>query len=969
MRPSDVFRCPFWRSAVLLLAMVLGSAVSAAAQATGGVVVGTVTDAQGGVLPGVTLTARNAETGALRTAVSDGNGRYRLVALPPGHYNLTANLQGFATQEVTDLPMRIDLEIRHDFQMTIESVQETVTVTGEAPVVETTRSEVTATVTQEQIDMLPIESRQAVSLALLMPGTGTDSTRPRRTNTNIGTGSMSMFSSNYTVDGVTNMSTKAGEPRQDYPQSAIGEFKVYLQNAPAEYGGRTGGVIAVVTKSGTNRFSGEAFEFFRDKSLNAMNKFEKARHDEQGDPKPDFRRHQFGGALGGPIIQDRLHFMLAAERTDQEETKIVNTGEPQFYSGLEGPYPYKNESTLFFVRGDYQISPQQNLFLRYASQGSTTLCEGCGGSTAANAGLDLYIPRDSLVVGHTWVIGTRTLNEFRFARQIQWHYQNGSGRQPLWKGGFTFPDARFDGLTPIYDFPSVTWGSDSVFNHNQEIWEWRDDLTMTFDGMGSHNMKLGFGYDSWPLHEDRQGNTLGTWQFANDQYFDGSAAAIANLEAPIQFSASYPPLVRHAANKYYQVYVQDEWRPRSNLTLNLGLRYELQTDIWNEKRNQSMYPKPIPIIDFGVRGDKNNWGPRFGFAWDVKDDGRSLVRGGYGLIYHVMMSGMYAAELDQLRQSSIVIRNPSYPDPYGGRDPLDFASTALPNIDTVSNDMYNAKANNLNVGYTQELTANMALHTDVVYSRVDGFPTRVLINTPDPDTGAVPYPQYRRIRQYQPVGVANYRALFLRLDKRYSHNYQYMISYTLSKNTYNWHGGTSNGYVTDLFHPEWDEGPANADRRHVLVASGAWLLPYDVTLGAVWSFRSSMPFTALAGKDLNKDRNTNDYVPGTTLNQGNRDLDLSLVNAWRAQNGRGAISADQLDSNRYMRMDLRVSKAISLGENRKLELIAQVFNVLGTDNLGGVGTGWVTSSLSNSFGRLLQAQPRQQAELAARITF
>ena len=186
-----------------------------------------------------------------------------------------------------------------------------------------------------------------------------------------------------------------------------------------------------------------------------------------------------------------------------------------------------------------------------------------------------------------------------------------------------------------------------------------------------------------------------------------------------------------------------------------------------------------------------------------------------------------------------------------------------------------------------------------------------------------------------------------------------------------WTGTSGNGYgaITDIFNPGLDHGPADVDRRHAFVASGALLLPARMTLGAVWSYRSSAPFSALAGRDLNRDGSNTDYVPGTTRNQGNRDLDLSLVNAWRSANGFGPVAADQIDSNRFSRLDLRLSKALSIGGERRLELIGQVFNVLGTDNLGGVGTGWVTNALSDSFGRILTALPRQQGELALKLVF
>ena len=224
----------------------------------------------------------------------------------------------------------------------------------------------------------------------------------------------------------------------------------------------------------------------------------------------------------------------------------------------------------------------------------------------------------------------------------------------------------------------------------------------------------------------------------------------------------------------------------------------------------------------------------------------------------------------------------------------------------------------------------------------------------------MPLPAWGHIGQVQPVGNFIYKAFLARVDKRYSNRNQFTFSYTLAK---------QDGYSssTNAADPSVDFGPAANDRRHTFVASGSVLLPFDVTLGTVWTVKSTLPFSALAGKDLNNDGSNSDFVPGTSVNQGNRNLDLSLVNAWRATNGLGPIAASQIDSTFYNRLDIRASKTLTLNDRRRIELIAQVFNVLGTNNLGGIGTSYVTNALSDSFGRILSAQPKQQAELAVRF--
>src|SRR5262245_11635594 len=340
--------------AVLALLLTLGLSAPAAAQGERGVIGGTVTDAQGGVLPGVTVTARNVDTGFTQTQVTESDGQYRFGALPLGRYELKAELVGFTTANVTNLTITINRVLQQDITMGLSTLQESVTVTGQAPVVEVTKSEVSSVITQQQIEMLPVANRAAVTLALLLPGTSQDGTRPRRSNAQIGAGTL-QFTSNNLADGTMNMSTKAGEPRQDFPQAAIQEFKVFTSQAPAEYGGRAGGVINVITKSGTNTFSGEAYDFLRNKTMNRVDVFT-ANAIAQGLGTNRYNRNQFGAALGGPIVLNRVHFFIAEEVTKEDTSYVVNTGAPQFYGKYEGVFDGGLPNREFFVRADGQIT-------------------------------------------------------------------------------------------------------------------------------------------------------------------------------------------------------------------------------------------------------------------------------------------------------------------------------------------------------------------------------------------------------------------------------------------------------------------------------------------------------------------------------------------------------------------------------------------------------------------------------------
>jgi hypothetical protein len=399
--------------------------------------------------------------------------------------------------------------------------------------------------------------------------------------------------------------------------------------------------------------------------------------------------------------------------------------------------------------------------------------------------------------------------------------------------------------------------------------------------------------------------------------------------------------------------------------VDLGLRYDNQFHSFNYHISLAGREPLGQLVNPRSRGDNNNVAPRLGVAWDVNGNGRSVVRAAYGWYYQYVMQNQLRNELTTLLQSSVNIRNPTYPDPYGGLSPQTFVVvSAAPNVTILDDEIENAEAKGVTVGFSHELRPNMAVHIDGVFTDVDKMTQSANINTPL--NGVRPIAGWGNIVQLRSAGFHDYRAMLVRLDKRLADRHHYMLSYTLAKETNQGPTGT----ITDFYVPELDRGPGSGDRRHSFVASGSVILPYDINVGGIWTLRSTMPFSARAGRDLNNDGAAgSDYVPGTTRNQGNRGNDafLAAVNAWRTQNGRAPIAASQLETNEYNRFDVRGSKAITFGD-RRVEFIAQVFNLFGRDNLGIAGT-WQENALSDSFGRILQVQPRQQAELAVRFTF
>lgn len=932
---------------LIVTALIVALDTPGRAQGGSGQIDGTVFDEQGAVLPGTTVTLQNQATGVQRVAVTGADGRYRFPVLGPGRYTLAVELAGFATEEVQDIELTIGLALRRDFTLRLASVSEAITVTGEAPVVDTTKAEVSGVVTQEQIETLPINSRQYLSLALLMPGTSVDATRSFFPTVNVG-GSMSFNSTGNVVDGMINNMAEDGEPRQNLPQDAVQEFKVSNMQYPAEFGLATGGIVQVVTKSGTNAFHGSAFEYFRDKALNAKGVFE--------EEKPEYRRHQFGVSAGGPIQRDRMHFFGAVERTQVDEFYTVNTGLPEFYSAVEGTFKRPFTRNLYVGRVDYQLSNTQSMFARWAQEQERSECNGCGGTTASTAGYDIEVPRTSLVVAHTWIRGVRQLNDFRVQVATAAYYIAPAGTKIFTETG-DFPPERMNRLSRGLNFPSLSYGSSFDELGPEGRFQIKDTYAIL---AGDHDVKFGFDYSYMPYEEENTGNVLGSYSFDRDQYFDpNNQASIDNLTGATTFSASLPPINTKHPTQYTVGFVQDAWKIRSNMTLSLGLRYERLYGAANEDLDPSIFPVEIPYIDVSKRGDTNNWGPRVGIAWDVFDNGETVARAGYGLYYgHVRILGNLN-EFRNYQRYSVNITNPSYPDPYGGRDPEDFIVSAPANITVVANDYVQPYSNQYSAGVSHHLYRDLALHVDGVYTRTNHDRKILDINPRDPVTRLRPDPTFGRVDRNQSTGELAYKALYLKLEKRYSRRTQALVSYSYTRSDDN----SLLGRYLDPFDLSLDWGPSSGERRHALVASGSVLLPGDVTLGLIWSYRTQLPWSATAGRDLNGDGFGSDLVPGTTRNAGARTLDLSTVNAYREQNGLAPVSESQLDSSRINMVDMRISKDFVIRGDVKVQALAQVFNLFNTTNL----VGRVGNALSNNFGRIFSARPGTQGEIGIRL--
>jgi hypothetical protein len=397
--------------------------------------------------------------------------------------------------------------------------------------------------------------------------------------------------------------------------------------------------------------------------------------------------------------------------------------------------------------------------------------------------------------------------------------------------------------------------------------------------------------------------------------------------------------------------------------LNLGLRWDKESGSYNEAVNPASFPRPIPYLgNPGDRGQSRNFGPRFGFAWDVLGDGKNVVRGGFGIYYNNIQTLLNFPENRNISQCNVLIVNPSYPDPYGGKGPTSFCSSAAPTITVLDKKFSMPYSQQFTLGYSREIVRDFSVHVDGVYMHTLKDWRNVDVNYPNA-AGVRPLPDFARILDHESISQYKYRGLYVRAEKRFAKRYQFLISYTLASNR----DDNPQAQVTSQSNYNLDWGPAGIDRRHSLVASGSSKLPWKFNVGVIWQARSSLPFNAVSTVQVD---GITQYVPGLSRNMGNRNNGavLAAVNAYRASlpTPLAPLPASQIDSSRFYSFDILVSRPIYVRDTFRVEAKGQAFNLFGTTNLI---RGTTTSASSPNFGKILSASNLQQAELALRFVF
>jgi hypothetical protein len=901
---------------LILMPLTGGPCAWAQATATTGEIEGIVADESGAALPAVTIIARNVRTGFVRTVESGRTGTYRLSLLPLGRYELSAWAAGFATLKQGGLDLSGGQTLSLRLTLKIAAVAESVDVTAEAPAVNSTRSLLANTIDERSIESLPSNGRRFQDLVLLTPGTV--AVGPGAVVSSLGLISISGqrgLNTTYAVDGADYGEPQLGGMRGGdrsaviYTLSQEALQEIYVTNAgySAEFGRSGGGVVNAITRSGTNELQGSAFWFFRDEALTADDPF--------GRPATDFKQHQFGATLGGPIKKDKIHFFLAYDQQLRRNPFVVKfdsdpKGIPGF-DGQEGTYTQTNDIVTALARFDVWLSQRHQLSVRYnfshdrAENGSSSSPTD---ATVAASSLELDTT-NTVVAELNSVLSSTRLSALRF----QWSRE-----------------ARASEPNTMDPMVSVTGlgSTGRFFFWPARAYDDRFQLTDTFTLVrGRHSLRFGTDLDLM-----REGTSY-FLPFGGGAYFFASVPDYLRTVSTGEPTAFFIQGFGHPTGRFWQkelaAFVQDTWKPRSNLTLNYGLRYEAHL------QPQPDAPNPdLPGSNF-IPSDKTQFGPRLGAAWDPWRDGRGVLRLNLGLFYsRTPGAALYTAFVENGFSRVILFFPPGspgaphFPEILAERSPAAFSPP--PSVYVVDPGFRNPRTLQASAGIEREILPSLTLSADFVHARMwrlerlrdtNIFPA----SRRAPDGRLVypserPNPAFQEIEQLESSAKGAYDALTLGVKKRWrggehGRGLQFQAFYTYARNTDD--DSSERNASLSILYQDWQNLAAeyawsDNDVRHNLVLSGICGLPWGVEVGVIFAARSGAPYSHTSANDLNND--------------GNFGNDRQFIDG--VDTGRNTYRQPG-----YSRLDLRLDKSVGLGGRRSLHLAFDVFNVYNAKNL------------------------------------
>ena len=969
------FGLAVWRSVTLMVLLSTGLAWAQASSTING----RVLDQGDAVLPGVTVTVTNQATGVVRTTVTNEEGVYFVPALDPGTYNVTTDLAGFAAAGRNDVTLGVAATLTIDFKMQVAGLQETLTVTGEAPLIEVTQSKVASTIETTELQNLPMIARNVSGMLALLPG-AVQIEPTHRSKTNVG--SVSYGGSAGTnvipsVDGADNRDNQFGGPLLGYSTEALEQFQLATSQFNAADGRTAGAALTMVTKAGTNDFHGSLFGFGRSDSLAAKDFFTK----DAGREKTPYDRAQFGGSAGGPILRNRAFFFGAIERIREnsdvsvpanlvrEKALLVDAQArgliPQGYVNPANPTSVGQPSRVLLstAKVNMQLSNEQSVMVRYAGhedfKGAATFVAANDNREPETTDITMW----SVVGQHNWVLSNSMLNQLVFQANSLQRLSDTTSEITGQSYMVNFPTVP---LFPLrLAFPSVNTGAGGQSGSitDTQLYQIKDEVSMQ---TGTHSVKFGVNYNFLKDIGLLNGNAL----YGILTFFDDPSVIVSNSNGRYPQGFQTPGVVRQweQANTVladsllnaHQIatWFQDDWRLTPRLTLNLGVRYDIDLNFYDQPHYENNATRlALQAIDSPYAAlPKTPFGsvsPRFGFAYDLSGDGRRVLRGGGGLYWDQLninggnISDIYSQNKRPLNvlatQTNTAIGVGQLATFRFGVDPnppVPSESNSLPLgatgqwLDPDIKNPYNMQAH---IGYAHQLADNTSVHVD--YTHVEGRNEFRTINiNPIVNGRRVFEPDFLRafgaarylnaINIYKSINKSRYDALTFKVQRRLPRA-TLQAHYTLA-GAYAYGGSiAARGGAPvpqDNFDPfnesEW--GPTGNDERHRAVAMGVFEVGYGIQLSPIFQIASARPYNLTAGRDLNADGQNND-----------RWVDPANGQQVSLNTGRG---------DKTVVLDLRTTKFFELGGDRRIGVFAEFFNLFDTVNLGSAFNGNASSS-------------------------
>ena len=988
---------------LIVLILLMPAAAAAQSVVTGADARGTVADATGGVLPGVTITVRNVDTNLIRSSVTDHTGRYFVAALPPGRYEIAAELSGFGVERRT-LDLVLGQAATTDLTLAVV-VRETVQVTDATPVIDPGRAAIASVVQQEEIERLPINGRSFISFAALTPGvSGTGDSLPGAATSGLSFLGQRPRANNLLVDGLDNNDREQGSALVSFSQDAVREFQVLTGNYAAEFGFATAGVVNIVTKNGTNDLRGSLFAYHRNEHLNARDYFE--RFDTFGTPidadEARFRLNQFGGVVGGPLRRDRTFAFGSFERYDSTASNVV-TIDPVTVAALNGvgvpvdtgAQPYQVGVTQLLAKVSHYWAPPHSTTLR--AQYSRVNNENFGNERPGTSGRQTFggiearahgafqIKQDlAASVSQLDVIG-RIVNDFnvQFAREDQ----DVLSLDPTCSG---LCDQEVEGT------PEVTVLGTAIAGGHQFLPNLRTSNRIQVKETASlsarrHLFKAGFDVIRLDQEQRIPLNLRGAYYFGNLPAIPGLVPrAITGAEAvalglPLIYVQGYGDSRSNFVHTDAAVFAQDDWNVGDRLTLRGGVRYQLQ--IWPDAAT-AVSDLGGTRYEYAFPEDHDNIALRMSAAYDLRGDGKLSLRGGYGRFFGDQLTSLAASTIAHDGADGIRIRQLAFPNSVAGwlspNRRLPEGAAPFPSVTvSIGPGVESPVSDQVTVGISKVFGAANVFSADVVWLRgthyVGALNYNPVLSSLGPDRrpndiGGVAGTS-ASVFQYTDFGESGYRGLLLSWQQRAWNRLDVRASYTWSRAEDN--SSVFLAHVEDSgrgrdpndreglpvgFDPDRERGPAPQDRPHRLVISGALTLPRAFSLSAILGAQSGTPYTPLAGADFN-----GDSLPLADRARRNPVDPSSSV-------GR---NSERLPSEATV--DLRLTKRFQLTDRASLDGIVEVFNLFNRTGFSQVndlfGVGAFPSDPQRdaegrvTYGRYTAALPPRQAQLAVRLSF